>query len=376
VTVERAPRKDGVRLDEKDDAMKRTSGLFLTLWLALALAGASCTGDSTGAKERSAAGVESAADAQSGGRSTAEGLAPDASQASSAAFAGSSAAKGAAEAYGALKVELQALQQGATSQEKMVQALQESIAKLNQFIKAYPKTEEAADAMLQAAMMHSAVGEFEQSIPHLEKYLASSDPKAQQTGYAHFYLAESYKNVDRLDDAQKHYQVYIDNFSDLSPRVNEMVKASLQDLPAMKQLVVGQEPIPFSVKDTEGKSLSISNYQGKVVLLDFWASWCMPCRMEMPNVIRLYKKYSGRGFEIIGISLDSDQKAFEGFISKNDMSWPQFYDGKGWQNEVAEKYKVRAIPATFLIDKDGKIRYRSLRGPELESAIEKLLKES
>jgi len=96
----------------------------------------------------------------------------------------------------------------------------------------------------------------------------------------------------------------------------------------------------------------------------------------MPNVLRIHEKFNKKGFEIIGISLDSDRAALDRYIKEKNMTWRQYFDGRGWQNSVAEMYKVRSIPATYLIDKHGKIRYRSLRGAELERAVEMLLGES
>jgi peroxiredoxin len=93
-------------------------------------------------------------------------------------------------------------------------------------------------------------------------------------------------------------------------------------------------------------------------------------------VLRIHEKFNKKGFEIIGISLDSDRAALDRYIKSYNVTWPQYFDGKGWQNGVAEMYKVRSIPATYLIDKQGKIRYRSLRGDELERAVERLLAES
>ncbi|MFH1754844.1 MAG: TlpA disulfide reductase family protein, partial [Candidatus Latescibacterota bacterium] len=123
------------------------------------------------------------------------------------------------------------------------------------------------------------------------------------------------------------------------------------------------------------KTLSIEKFKGKVVLLDFWATWCKPCLEEMPNVKRIYKQYQTEGFEIIGISLDSNKTALDSYIKKNDMNWPQFFDGGGWNNALAKKYKIRSIPATYLLDRQGKIRYKSVRGPELARAVEQLVKE-
>jgi thiol-disulfide isomerase/thioredoxin len=137
----------------------------------------------------------------------------------------------------------------------------------------------------------------------------------------------------------------------------------------------GTDPKPFAVKDLAGKDLSLESYKGKVVLLDFWATWCGPCIAELPNVIAAYKKYNPKGFEIIGISLDKEDKAvLDKFLAAHpDMKWPQFYDGKFWQNELGQLYGVQSIPATYLIDQNGKIYRMGLRGKALEKAVEKLL---
>ena len=95
----------------------------------------------------------------------------------------------------------------------------------------------------------------------------------------------------------------------------------------------------------------------------------------MPNVIKVYDKYNGKGFEIVGISLDRNRDSFDRYIEKYDMSWPQFYDGKYWQNEVAKLYGINSIPATYLIDKKGNIRYKHIRGRRLEVAVKELLAE-
>jgi peroxiredoxin len=95
----------------------------------------------------------------------------------------------------------------------------------------------------------------------------------------------------------------------------------------------------------------------------------------MPNVIKVYDKYNEKGFEIVGISLDRSRDDFNRYLKTNEMTWPQFFDGKYWQNEVATLYGIKSIPATYLIDKKGNIRYKSLRGRQLEVAVEELLAE-
>lgn len=159
-------------------------------------------------------------------------------------------------------------------------------------------------------------------------------------------------------------------------RAEQVIAAIDQQAEANKireSLVAGAKFPDFEEKDLAGKPLSIGNYKGKVVLVDFWATWCGPCVAELPNVLSTYEKFHGKGFEIIGISLDQEQEALTSFIKKRNMTWPQFFDGKGWQNKLAQKYGVTSIPATYLLDGNGMIIAKNLRGPALEAAVEKAL---
>jgi len=136
-------------------------------------------------------------------------------------------------------------------------------------------------------------------------------------------------------------------------------------------LATGTKFPDFNVKDTAGKPLSIANYKGKVVLLDFWATWCGPCVHELPNVIKTYDTYHKQGFEIIGISLDKDQERLASFTAEKKMAWPQYFDGLAWQNKLAVKYGVNSIPATYLLDGQGTIIGKDLRGEDLDQAVAK-----
>lgn len=125
-----------------------------------------------------------------------------------------------------------------------------------------------------------------------------------------------------------------------------------------------------------GKTENIANYigKGKVVLIDFWATWCGPCRKEMPNIVSLYNKYKDRGFEIIGISLDNDEDSWKNGVANLNMTWPQFSDLGGWKGKAATSYQINRIPQTFLLDHDGTIVAVDLREESLENKIEELLK--
>lgn len=134
-------------------------------------------------------------------------------------------------------------------------------------------------------------------------------------------------------------------------------------------------PFPdFSEKDLAGQPLSVGSHKGKVVLVDFWATWCGPCVHELPNVIATYKKYHSAGFDIIGISLDSSREKLEAFIQGHEgMTWQQYFDGQGWKNKLAGQYGVHSIPFTVLVGPDGKILGKGLRGEALGEAVGKAL---
>ena len=145
--------------------------------------------------------------------------------------------------------------------------------------------------------------------------------------------------------------------------------------PASK-VVVGAIAPDLEFLDPDGKMRKLSDLRGKVVLLDFWASWCGPCRRENPNVTRIYSQYHDKGFEVFSVSLDSDAASWKRAIEADKLVWPNHVsDLRKWQSQAAAIYGVRSIPSTFLLDKEGRIVQRDLRGADLERAVKQLVEQ-
>jgi thiol-disulfide isomerase/thioredoxin len=141
-----------------------------------------------------------------------------------------------------------------------------------------------------------------------------------------------------------------------------------------KKIEMIGKPLSLAYTAVDGRKVDLVQLKGKVVLIDFWATWCGPCVRELPNVKRAYEKLHPQGFEIVGISFDSDESALKTFTKQQEMSWPQFFDGQGWQNKFAQEFGISSIPAMWLVDKKGVLRITDAR-PKLEEKVKELLDE-
>lgn len=183
-------------------------------------------------------------------------------------------------------------------------------------------------------------------------------------------------------DAEREFAVYESIVNQLnasfptSPTIKE-VNNNFNQIKAKKEaaniFAPGKLAPDFTDTKTDGKTMKLSDLRGQVVLLDFWASWCGPCRRENPNVVKLYEKYNKDGFTVMSVSLDQDKEKWLAAIQADHLVWPNHVsDLKGWQSATGRMYQVSGIPFTVLIDKEGKIIRTNLRGVELEAALQQI----
>ncbi|HET9505611.1 MAG TPA: TlpA disulfide reductase family protein [Hymenobacter sp.] len=170
---------------------------------------------------------------------------------------------------------------------------------------------------------------------------------------------------------------YATRFAQLSPRLRAMPQGVriADKIKQLERVAVGATAPDFTQNMPDGQPLTLSSLRGKYVLIDFWASWCGPCRRENPNVVAAYNKFKDKGFTILGVSLDKDtgREAWLKAIEKDGLAWNQVSDLKYWQNAAAKDYGVQAIPQNFLIDPSGKIVATNLRGEKLQETLGQLL---
>jgi peroxiredoxin len=164
----------------------------------------------------------------------------------------------------------------------------------------------------------------------------------------------------------------IEKTLDTSLNRSDYVKELKKRVEVLKAVQPGMTAPEFTLNDTAGKPVTLNSFRGKVLLVDFWASWCGPCRHENPNVVKAFNEFKDKGFDVLGVSLDDDKGKWIEAIKKDKLTWTHVSDLKGWQNEVSGLYGVMSIPSNFLINSDGKIIATDLRGDDLRAKLTEL----
>lgn len=168
-------------------------------------------------------------------------------------------------------------------------------------------------------------------------------------------------------------------FSSLNPelKASKAGQSFMSLIGKARAFAIGDQAPDFTLKNVKGEDVSLASFKGKYVLIDFWASWCVPCRQENPNVVKAFEKFKDKKFTVLGVSLDGGEdgkKNWVNAIAKDGLAWAHVSDLRGWGSYVAQLYHVKAIPANFLLDPTGKIIGKDLRGEDLQAKLAEILK--
>jgi len=243
---------------------------------------------------------------------------------------------------------------------------QAAAAALKQSIALKPKNEAALTNMLGVALyLQDDKRTLEEAITAFKRAIELSSDKVPK---AHLNLGYALIKAEKESEGKAELKKYLE-MEPKAPNADE-VKAVI----ANPKMIKARFATDFKVKSVAGTEISLKSLKGKVVLLDFWATWCGPCRVEMPAVKAIWNKYKDdKNFVMVGINLDEDKKAFADYVKKEEIAWTQYFDGGGWENKVAQIYGVHSIPFTLLIDDEGIVKATGMRGVQLYNKIGDLL---
>ena len=267
--------------------------------------------------------------------------------------------------------------------EEMYETLEETITALEAGIQQQVDNEILFNVYQSLVRLYIEVGRQQDAANLINRFKSSMKPDDLR---AHFVLGTMLEIANRGEEVlavfEKFEKRYPDNRRALEElaRIHEelgnvkLAEEYRQKADPMSELV-GKVVPDFSATDLDGKPISLQQYRGKVTLLDFWAIWCGFCLAEMPNVKRVYDTYKDQGFDIIGVNLDTDETRLRNYLKENDIQWRQIFSGQKWKSPLAQKYRIRSIPAPWLIARDGTLISRQAKGLRLERLVVEALKD-
>ena len=239
------------------------------------------------------------------------------------------------------------------------------IGKARDFYTKFPKDQHSSEAkILEFELILQWDATDQQSrLEALEKSLLN-DPALSEDN--HIEILQLVAQTGAPDKVRPLLQAIVDGSA--SAKMKAIAGEALQKMKALGQ------PVALQFTAVDGRSVDVAKLKGKVVLIDFWATWCGPCVGEVPNVKKAYDQFHDKGFEIVGISLDKDKDQLTHFITEHKMDWPQFFDGQYWQNKYARQFGIESVPTMWLLDKKGNLRDTNAR-ENLAGGVQKLLAE-
>lgn len=290
-------------------------------------------------------------------------------------------AKGADAAWAEVEPLLKGPQERPKSQEAAKKIYKEYLADFDKksaaFLKAWPEDARRWKLKthgLQINRMRTFVGLEAASEADVAKTVAeileAPDADKESKGVASFIRVM--ESNDKPDEFKKLADVHLEAYPDF--KGNSQLEGQLKKIESEKALK--EKPLEMSFTSTGGEEIDLAKMRGKVVLVDFWATWCGPCIQEIPNVVATYEKLHGKGFEIVGISFDKegDEEKLAALTKEKKMPWPQYFDGKGWKNKFGQQYGIDSIPRMWLVNKKGMVVDTEAR-EDLAAKVEKLLAE-